>query len=179
VRSVDGFTGTLLFGALAAGAWPAWALGCSALGLGNGLSGYLVLVSTVYAASLAATSARAVGAALWALGFGAIIVLLARDPADVAIGTGLAIGVIRSGVLHARRPARAVLVESVLIGAGLAAAQWLSTPGILWVSLGLWGFFLVQSLGTLVAGREALADTPGGVDPFDYARARALEIMGE
>lgn len=178
-RRIDSFAGTLVFGALAAIAWPAWALGCAALGLGTGLGGYLVGVSAVYAAGLAATSARAVGAALWALGFGAVVVVLARDPADVAIGTALAIGICRSGLLHARRPARALLLETVVLGAGLAAARWLAAPGLLGVSLALWGFFLVQSLGFLVAGRVPRTDTPGGVDPFEYARGRALEILEE
>jgi len=175
----DSFGGTVLFGALAAIAWPAWALGLAALGFGTGLTGYLVAVSAVYAAGLAATPARAMGAALWALGFGAVVVLLARDPADVAIGAALAIGICRSGLLHTRRPARALVLETVLLGAGLAAARLLAAPGLVGVSLALWGFFLVQSLGFLVAGRVPQTDAPGGVDPFEYARGRALEILDE
>jgi hypothetical protein len=175
----DSFGGTVLFGALTALAWPAWALTASALGLGTGLSGYLVCVSAAYAAGLAATSARAAGGALWTLGFGTLVVLLARGPADVAIGTALAVGICRSGLLETRRPARALLLETALLGAGLAAARFLAGPGLLGVSLALWGFFLVQSLGFLVGGREARTDTPGGVDPFDYARGRALEILDE
>jgi hypothetical protein len=176
-RYFDSFFGTLVFGALAAIAWPAWALGLAALGFGTSLAGYLVGLSAVYVAGLAATPARALGAALWALGFGAAIAFLARGPADVAIGVAIAIGLCRSGLLHARRPARALLLELVLIAGGLLAARALAAPGLVGVSLAIWGFFLVQSLGFLIGGREPQGDAPTGLDPFDAARNQALELL--
>jgi len=176
-RYFDSFVGTLLFGALAAAAWPAWALGLAALGFGTSLSGYLVGLSAVYVAGLAATPARALGAAFWTLGFGATIAFLARGPADVAVGAAIAIGLCRSGLLHARRPARALLLELLLFAGGLLAARTLAAPGLVGVSLAIWGFFLVQSIGFLIGGREPQRDVPAGLDPFDAARNQALELL--
>ena len=176
---IDAFGKALCFAALAALGWPAWVLAGSALGAGGGLSGYLVCVSIAYVAAIAATPTRALFAALWAFGFGSVVVLLARGPADVAIGCALAIGICRSGLLHARKPGRALVLEIALVAGGLVVARSLAAPGILGVGLALWGFFLVQSLAFLVAGRRDRADRPAGADPFDFARGRALAILDE
>jgi hypothetical protein len=175
----DSFGRTLLFGALAAAAWPAWALMLSRLGHGTGLELYLVTLGAVYVAGLGTATSRGLGAALLALGFGAAVLLMARHPADVAIGSALAVGVCRSGFLYSHRPIRALLLEFALLGAGLAVAGWLATPGLLGVALAVWGFFLVQSLWFLVGGRKERTDTPDGVDPFEHARGRALALLDD
>lgn len=171
------FTGSLVLAAALAALYPAFALVAEAvLAPTAALSLYLLAAATVYAAALAPRPSRALAAGALAGALGGIFLLLARDVGDVAVGAGLAIGVTRSGLLYRRPAARAIALETLLLGGGLLVARALFAPGLLGTALSLWGFLLVQSPFFLVGPlRERRPE--GGGDPFERARARAEAIL--
>jgi hypothetical protein len=67
-------------------------------------------------------------------------------------------------------------LEAVLVGGGLCFARFVGGPGGVGVALGLWAFFLVQSLFFLAGGVETRTRTRHA-DPFDEACARAFAVL--
>ncbi len=177
---LDSFGRSLVFAAVAAAGWPAFAiLTAPLLGAGAALSLYALLVVTLHVFGIAKRPARGVVAAGVALGLGAGVLLLTRGTVEAMVGSALVLGVARSGVLYRARTARAWLTEALLLGSGLALARFLAVPGPLGAALGIWGFFLVQSVFFLIGGvRERRAEV-GNLDPFDLARTRLTTLLDE
>ncbi len=174
----NGFTRSLLFAAVAAGAYPIFALFANpVLGRASALSLYLVGIAAVYAAGLAPRRSRAVVAAGIASALGAGVLLLAPSVGTVAAGAALIVGVCRSGVLYRSRRARALVAETCLLAGGLGLARFLAGPDTLQVAFATWGFLLVQSVCALLGGAAERAGQSAGRDPFEVARARALAMM--
>jgi len=174
----NGFGRSLLFAALAAGAFPVFALLANpVVGRTSALSLYLLGIAVIYLAGLAPRRSRAVVAAAVAAALGIGVFLLAPNVGTVATGAALTLGVGRSGVLYRSRRARALLAETLLLAGGLALARFLAGPGTLQVALAIWGFFLVQSFFFLLGGVAERAEARAGLDPFEVARARALALM--
>ena len=86
---------------------------------------------------------------------------------------------LRSGLLYRSRFARALLLESTLVGAGLWLAGHVFDGSVTSTALAVWTFYLVQSVFFAVAGIAARPDRPNDTDPFDAARARALATLVE
>ena len=178
--SWNGFSRSLVFAAVAAAGWPAFSLvAAPLLGVGGALSLYLVLAAALHVFGIAPRPARGLVAALSALGLGVGVLALARGPADAAIGAALMLGVARSGILYRARTARAVIAEALLLGGGLALARFLLVPGPLGAALGIWGFFLVQSVYFLIGGVSERRPDAGNLDPFDLARTRLAALLEE
>jgi len=174
----NGFGRSLLFAALAAGAYPIFALFANpVLGRASALSLYLLGIAAVYAAGLASRRSRAALAAGIASALGVGVLLLASSVGTVAAGAALIVGVCRSGVLYRSRRARALLAETILLAGGLGLARFLAGPDTLQVAFAIWGFFLVQSFFFLLGGVAERAERSAGLDPFEVASARALALM--
>jgi hypothetical protein len=176
----NAFARSLVFAAGAAAAWPAFALAVQPFTGGRGaIALYLVASAAAYVAVLAPTLVRGAAAAALAAGITGAYAAVARDPFAVALAAAIAIGLARSGLLHRASPARALAVEAILLGGGLALAGFLATPGILGVALAIWGFFLVQSAFPAIGGvRPSGAEAERG-DAFERAHRRALALLEE
>ena len=174
------FRRSLVFAAVVAAAWPAFALvAAPLLGVHTALSLYLVAAATHCAWGIAPDRARGAGAALATALLGGLALALARDVWEVAGGSALALAVARSALLYRSRAARALLLEMMLIGGGLGLARWLATPGPVGVALALWGFFAVQAGYFAVGGVRVRRDDAGRADRFEHARRRALALLDE
>ena len=174
----NGFARSLLFAALAAAAFPIFALVADpVLGWAPALSLYLVGIAAVYAAGLAPRRSRAVVAAGIASALGGGVLLLAPSVGTVAVGAALIVGVCRSGVLYRSRRARALVMETCLLAGGLGLGRFLAGPDTAQVAFAIWGFFLVQSFFFLLGGVAERSEQSAGLDPFEVARARALALM--
>lgn len=174
-----GFVPSLVFAAVAAAAYPVFALVMGPwLGSGLALSAYLLGVAVLYVAGIGPPGRRGhalFGAMLLALGVAA----LAGSPFEIAAGAALLIGVCRSGLLYRARPLRALVVEAGLLACGLGLARAVGAPTLLGCAMAIWGFGLVQSCFFLIAGREARGEPIEGIDPFELARDRALALLDE
>lgn len=73
-------------------------------------------------------------------------------------------------------PARAVVVEGLLLVGSLGFAAALGGVSLRGIVLGTWGFFLVQSFLSLIPGGQGRASA-GRTDPFAAAHARALALL--
>ena len=172
------FLRCLAFGLVAALASIPWAMTFGPL-LGHSwaLAGYCLAVASLFVVAIAPTWPHGVATGA-AAGFVALAVcVLAGRPAEAILGAALIVAVARSGFLYRAGPARAVVVEAVLVFGGLLAARALAGPTLLGAGLAIWAFFLVQSLFFLIGGvRERPPDEPP-IDPFERARKRALAVM--
>lgn len=84
---------------------------------------------------------------------------------------------IRSGICFQKSPARSLGVELVFsIGGGYLVACFSPCTPITW-GLGIWMFFLVQSLYFIVMTAPAEGDEDMEMDLFEQARIRAENIM--
>jgi hypothetical protein len=174
----NGFARSLLFAAVAAGAFPVFALVANpVLGRATALSLYLLGIAVVYVAGIAPRRSRGVVAAGIGSALAAGVLLLAPSVGTIAVGAALIVGVGRSGVLYRSRRARALVAETLLLAGGLGLARFLAGPDTLQVAFAIWGFFLVQSFFFLLGGVAERAETPVGLDPFEVARARAHALM--
>ncbi len=171
---------TLAFGLIAALGSIPWAMVLGPFfGQFWALAGYCLAAVVLYVVVIAPSWPRGVAAGATA-GLAAIVVaVLATRPPEAILGAVLILAVARSGFLYRDRPARAVLLETALAFGGLLFARALAGPTVLSAGLGIWAFFLVQSLYHLTGGvREREPDEPL-VDPFERARRRALALMEE
>ena len=174
----NGFARSLLFAAVAAGAFPVFALFANPiLGRASGLSLYLLGIAVLYVAGLAPRRSRAVAAVGIAAVLGAGVLILAPSAGTIAAGAALVVGVCRSGVLYRSRRARALLTETCLLAGGLGLARFLAGPDTLQMAFAIWGFFLVQSFFFLLGGVAERTEASAGLDPFEVARARAVALM--
>ncbi len=179
---------SVLFAALVAASYPIYA-GFAQLPLGNGLAFaiYSLTTAAIYLLGIAVHPAAGVGAAIATFGIGVFAVLGGASASELALLTGLLIGVFRSGLLHPGRRAGACRFgrhfarEFLLIGAGLALALYLAQGALHPEAYGLWGFYLVQS-GFFLLGGEAAAcrdESSPRVrhDAFTQAVNRAREVL--
>ncbi len=176
--SWNGFGRSLVFAAAAAfGWWLVHPLAGALLGTSLAARLYLAFLVPLYVAGIGHDRRRALHASV-VLGIGAAVVTWLALPFGatcVALASGL--GVARSGWLHQARPFRAWLTEVVLLGAGLALADFLIQAPAATLAYGIWGFFLVQSAFFLVGGVAPRQPEPTR-DPFDLARARLDALLG-
>ncbi|MEB2346616.1 MAG: hypothetical protein OZ948_17965 [Deltaproteobacteria bacterium] len=172
------FGTSVVFAATVAIAWPAVALvAAPLLGARGALSLYLVAAAALYGYGIAPDRVRGTGAALATAALGALVLLFARDAWEAAVGAAVALGVVRSALLYRSRPARALAIETALLGGGLLLARWLATPGPLGIPLALWGFFAVQAGFFAIGGVRERAPEAGPGDRFERARRRALALL--
>jgi hypothetical protein len=125
---------------------------------------------------------RWAGASLLACGFPLAILLASsfwlKSGHDFLLLLVLVLGWVRSGVCFRKSPWKAVGAE-VLVGMGGAALVGSFAPhsGVAW-ALGVWMFFLLQSLYFVLTGD--LGDTEESevaLDPFEKARRQAEGIL--
>jgi len=174
----NGFARSLIFAAVAAGAFPVFALFANPiLGPASGLSLYLLGIGVLYVAGLAPRRSRTVAAVGIAAVLGAGVLILAPSVGTIAAGAALVVGVCRSGVLYRSRRARALVTETCLLAGGLGLARFLAGPDTLQMAFAIWGFFLVQSFFFLLGGVAERTEASAGLDPFEVARARAVALM--
>ncbi|HSF19579.1 MAG TPA: hypothetical protein VLK65_28915 [Vicinamibacteria bacterium] len=146
-------------------------------GRGNAMALASVLAVSGYVAVVASSRVQGLRVGLLAFVAGMLLLGLAEPP-TVLLGAGVLLSILRSGFLFRSKPARALLVEGSLLGAGLLLARLLASGGeALSFSLALWGFFLVQSLFYLVGGVSTAGPTPTAEDPFARACREAARLM--
>jgi hypothetical protein len=175
---IDGFGRSAAFAAVAALGWFPWAaIAGPVAGMPAARTLYLVVVTALYAGGLARDTPRRalVGAGVAAAG--AVVAVAARGLPELCIGLAAVLGFTRSGLLRRGEPARAIVLEGALLVGGLVFARFLA-GGRLGTAPPLWGFLLVQSCFFLAAGVRPWAAAGGRrADPFEEARARALEVL--
>lgn len=177
---IDGFTRSVCFGAGAAiGLVFTLHLAAPLAGTADTLAFYLAASLVAYAVLIGSTPRRSALNAVAALAGAAGVALLASDLAGLAIGLSLVLGVIRSGLEPSMRPARALVVETLLGFAALGFASWIGSPGWLGLAAALWGYLLVQSLYFLVPGRGRGRDVAAPGDPFERAREHIVGLLEE
>ncbi len=173
----NGFGGSLVFAAVAAGALlVTFPLLAPVVGAAAALCLFSVGIAVVYLVGLAPSWRRGFGAAIVASVLGAILLILPFGvPCTVAGAAGI-VALCRSGVLYRQRTLRTLVAEVGLLTGGLALASFLVGGGLVSWALAVWGYFLIQSVFFLIGGVEARRDR-GPVDPFDRARAELLALL--
>ena len=89
----------------------------------------LVAAVVAHAALFASSRSRGAHAAAVAVGLGALVLALPLGVRTTALAAAVLLGVCRSGILFRARPARAALLEGLLLGGGLAIAAFLAVRG--------------------------------------------------
>lgn len=174
----NGLTKSLCFGAAASiGFVFAQHVGAPLVGSVDVLVFYLGSFTIGYAALLGSTPRRAVRNAAAALVGTVLVVMVTGGLAGLAIGLAGVLALVRSGLEYPMKPARGLVVETLLMGLSLGFAFWVSSPGWLGTAAGLWAFSLVQSLYFLVPGRGRRRAETGVGDPFESARERLLGLL--
>jgi len=79
--------------------------------------------------------------------------------------------------LYRTRFARALVLEGILLCAGLGAAGQILGGSTFSAVLAVWIFFLIQSVFFLVGGVTSRSECDAAVDPFEAARARTLDLL--
>jgi hypothetical protein len=79
--------------------------------------------------------------------------------------------------MYRAKPARALFIELVLLGAGFIAARLFGGTGPFGLALGLWSYCLVQSLFFLLLTPDARSAAAPTGDPFEAAHRRALGLL--
>ena len=167
---------SLLFGAFAAAAWLAVALTAGpVLGLGLALKLHAAACVALYLAGCGPRRSPRVGLLAFVVGVTVALFVHAPSTALLVLGAVLAVG--RSAMLWRLRPARALVIELVLVLGGLKLAALASQPTVAGLALGLWTFFLIQGAYFLIGGATDRSTEPGAVDPFEAARDRALRVL--
>jgi hypothetical protein len=119
---------------------------------------------------------RGLGAFLLAAGLCGVLVLSAPGLQAAALGTLVALGLIRSALLYPRPLARALVFELALALAAGVALALLHDGSLAGNALGVWSFWLVQSAFALLPGDSPARD-PDARDPFETAAAAAERVM--
>ena len=137
----------------------------------------LVAAVVAHAALFASSRSRGARAAALAAGLGALLLALPLGVRATALASAALLGVCRSGILFRARPARAALLEGLLLGGGLAIAAFLAGPWLPRLALAAWGFWLVQSAFFAVGGIGPRPEEASNSDPFERARAQVLALL--
>jgi hypothetical protein len=177
---VNGLTSSLCFGAAAAIAFVfAQHLAAPLVGSAKVLVFYLAGCTIAYAALLGSTPRRAIRNAAAAFVGTILVVMLSTGMGGLAVGLTSVLALVRSGLEYSMKPARGLVIETLLGGLGLGFASWVASPGWLGDAAGFWAFALVQSLYFLVPGRGRNEAQTGMGDPFERARERLLGLLDE
>ena len=141
------------------------------------IAGYAAAVVALYPVWIAPSLSRGLKVGALAGLLAAVAGVLAPGLSEALLAMAAILAVARSGFLYRARPARGLVLEGGLLAVGLLFARALAGATSLGVGLGIWGFFLVQSLFFLAGGvDQRKAEEPGG-DPFDQARRKALALI--
>jgi hypothetical protein len=173
----NGFGRSVAFAAVAGlGFGAALLVLAPVLGATGAIRLLLIGSAALYGAGLAPRPRQALAAGLVGSAGGALLWLLPLGVMDTALGAAAILALVRSGLLYRARPLRGCLAEIGLQGGGLALAAFLAQGSALSLALGVWGYFLVQSVFFLIGGVEARARHEPR-DPFDRARAELLALL--
>jgi len=173
----NGFGRSVGFAAIAAAGSAAWLLCVGpVLGGRRAFALWLVGLTATYVGGLAEHVRGRVGAAALTAAVGLGLLLVAPGNRELILGLAVVIAVARSVFLWRTAPARAVVVEGMLLLGSLAFAAALGGASLRGIVLGTWGFFLVQSFFFLIPG-DGTRPSPGRTDPFAAAHARALALL--
>ncbi len=171
-----GFGRALLFaGGAGLGTFAAWA---ATGGYHRSYLFALLWLVPSYLFFVAPKTRGAVGASALLLCVSIGLWMLGTSPAILGLVNLLALGLLRSLVLYPSERQRALVVEAMLLGGGLAFSMVLAGTGPFDDALAAWGFFLVQSGFALVGARDARPSSERR-DPFDAANTRAQAILDE
>jgi hypothetical protein len=173
VRRWNSFTGTLLYGALAASS----VLATSFLPLSGMLGLHLVLIAGLYVVGVAPSAAASARAVVPTLVLAAGVWLASDHAGEAALGAALLVGVGRSVLVYRAPALRGLAVEAALIGAGLGLARALVGPGVGSLAWAIWGFFLVQSLYFWIPGIVERGIGEPETEPFERARRRLQRAL--
>lgn len=175
---IDSFGRSAVFAAVAALGWIPWIVLLGPfVGAAAARALYLVAVAALYAGALATSSTRRASVTLAVATAGVLLAWIARGLPELCVGLAIALAVARSALRSRTAPARAVVVESLLLVGGLAFARFLAGGSAHAMTLALWGFLLVQGCFFLVGGARARPGDGSPLDPFDDACARAAEVL--
>ena len=175
----DSFGRTLAFGAVAALGLPAaWVLAGPLLGKSFVVTSYLAGAAVVYAAGLAPPWRRSLPVALLFALLATPLLFAADTLFEVGLLLALLVALSRYALLRRWRPVRGIAIEACLTLGGLALAGLLAGPGPAGIALGIWGYFLVQSLFFLI-GPARPHEHRAEPDPFDEARKRLVALLGD
>jgi len=175
----DGFGRTLFFGFMSALGLPAaWVLLGPLFGGRVVVTGYLAGVAILYAAGIAPPWRRGLPVALLVGVLAAPLFLAADSLAQVGVLAALLAALCRGTLLRRERQVRGLAIEAGLTLFGLGLAGLLAGPGPAGIALGIWGYFLIQSLFFLIEPRPtgALRERP---DPFDEASTRLRRLLAD
>lgn len=174
------FSGSLAFGALAALGATAFLVATRPL-LGGSVawSVYCTAVAVVYLVAIAPDRSRGLRIGCLAGALGLVSLLVAPNSMVAVLGAVLLLGLMRSGFVFRAKPGRALVVELGLLSGGLVLANALADTGSLGPALAMWGFFLVQSVYFLIGGIGTRSGPSPGIDPFQEALSKAIEIMDD
>ena len=172
--------GSLVFGAVAALAAIPWTMRMvPVLWPYTAVAVYAVAAVALYLLWIAPTLSRGLRIGVLAGLLAAVAWALAGGLPEGLVASAAVLGVARSGFLYRTRPARALALEGALLAGGLVFARALAAPTSLGVGLGIWGFFLVQSLYFVAGGVEGRRDEEPGIDRFEKARRETLALLEE
>jgi hypothetical protein len=172
------FVRSALFAAAAAAGWFPWFLAVAPfIGVWNARALYLIVTAALYTAGLPAreTSRLPVFAVVVLAGSG--LAFATRTTTELCVGLAVILGLARSGFLYRTTPARAVMLEALLLIGGLCFARFLGGPSLASTGLALWGFLLVQSLFFLVAAIRPRPAAEACTDAFEEAHRRAEALL--
>lgn len=177
------FLRALGFAALAALAVIPWQLVLGPrLGYHDAALFFALASASLYGVAIAPDPRRALvalAAGVPLVGGALVLGLFLGSPRATLVAAGVALAVVRSGVLYRRGLARSLVAEAGLLFVGALAALLLGGPTTLGPALALWAFYLVQSLYFLVADGEPRREAGRSDDPFEEARGRLEELLAE
>ena len=170
------FGRSALFAALAAAGWLPWVVvGGPIVGVWNARALYLVATTALYVGGLSRRVEGKVGVIACVALAGGVVAVFARDTAELGLGLAAILGIARGGYLYRSAPARAAVIEVVLLVGGLCFARFLATTSPFSTAIALWGFLLVQSVFFLIRGAEPRVDRR--TDPFEEAYRGAMGLL--
>ncbi len=173
---INSFSRGVAFSALAAiGLLPWLVVAAPLLGGWNAQAAYLVMVATAYVAMLGDRLRPGLIAAMSITVCG--IAVLVDTTAELAIVLAAVVGTMRSGVVFGPAAPRSIASELFLLSGGLYLARFLALPWPAGAALGIWGFFLLQSIYFLRGDFPALSSRTAAVDGFDAAYRRASQLL--
>jgi hypothetical protein len=172
------FSGSLAFGAIAALASVAYLVAVRPfLGIALSMSTFCVAAIVAYLVATAPTMARGIRIGFLAGILGGATLVFTPSTTTAILGAVVLLGVMRSGFLFRTRPGRALVVELSLLAGGLFLANALAGAGSLGFAMGVWCFFLVQSVYFLLGGIDGRSEATPVIDPFEEASLRATRLM--
>jgi hypothetical protein len=172
------FSGSLFFAAVAALVSVAYLVAMRPwLGVSLAMSTYSIAAVVLYLVATAPSWSQGIRIGLLSTVLGGAVLVFAPSATVAILGAVVLLGVMRSGFLFRARPGRALLVELVLLAGGLLLANALAGAGSLGFAMGIWCFFLAQSVYFLLGGIGERAESTPDVDPFEDACVRATRLM--